>query len=312
MKQPADRTRDVDIRGVLAFTALAMGLGALAVAPLWLSPAGLAHPAATPLMVAMMWSPAVAALIVVRWVSPDERGLKERLGLGLGRDWLPMWLFAWLAWPAMSVLAPFVGWMFGCFELDLVELSGFRALIVTTAGDAAAEEVFATVPIHALAAAQLFNMLLAPMLNVPAVLGEELGWRGYLLPALQPLGDWAALVLHGVIWGLWHAPVILLGYNYPQHPVLGVGLMTVLCVVHGILMGWTRSRTGSVWPAVIAHGALNGSAAFLVVVSAAGAEFDTALVGMTGVTGWLIPVGVIVGLTAAGMLPAASSPDPIR
>jgi membrane protease YdiL (CAAX protease family) len=52
--------------------------------------------------------------------------------------------------------------------------------------------------------------------------GEEFGWTGYLLPRLLPLGRWRAALLYGVAWGLWHAPVIVGGHNYPGHPVAGV------------------------------------------------------------------------------------------
>ena len=65
----------------------------------------------------------------------------------------------------------------------------------------------------------------APLINTLLALGEELGWRGLLLPELLPLGQRRAILLSGVIWGFWHAPVILQGHNYPSQPVLGVFLM---------------------------------------------------------------------------------------
>ncbi|MGH7919879.1 MAG: CPBP family intramembrane glutamic endopeptidase, partial [Candidatus Dormibacteraceae bacterium] len=61
----------------------------------------------------------------------------------------------------------------------------------------------------ALLFAQLFqDLVLAVLANCLFTLGEEFGWRGHLVPRLAPLGElWAALIV-GVLWGLWHAPLI--------------------------------------------------------------------------------------------------------
>src|SRR5436305_814196 len=77
----------------------------------------------------------------------------------------------------------------------------------------------------------MISFPLQALLLTPLAFGEQWGWRGYLLPRLLPLGQWPALLLSGAIWGLWHAPVILLGYNYPQHPILGVLVMVGTCAV---------------------------------------------------------------------------------
>src|SRR5690349_19574724 len=52
-------------------------------------------------------------------------------------------------------------------------------------------------------------------LNTMLAFGEEYGWRGYLLPKLLPLGEARAATIVGVIWGLWHAPLLIAGLNYP-------------------------------------------------------------------------------------------------
>nr|WP_198151280.1 CPBP family glutamic-type intramembrane protease [Kibdelosporangium sp. MJ126-NF4]ADB02868.1 AzicU7 [Kibdelosporangium sp. MJ126-NF4]CEL14081.1 CAAX amino terminal protease family protein [Kibdelosporangium sp. MJ126-NF4]CTQ88447.1 CAAX amino terminal protease family protein [Kibdelosporangium sp. MJ126-NF4] len=95
---------------------------------------------------------------------------------------------------------------------------------------------------------------------VPAlvlVLGEELGW-GYLLPRLLPLGLWPGLLLAGLLWGLFHAPLTLQGYGYPdQNGLVATLMFTVAHVLLGTLMGWIRLASGSVWPAVALHGASN-------------------------------------------------------
>jgi membrane protease YdiL (CAAX protease family) len=100
----------------------------------------------------------------------------------------------------------------------------------------------------------------APLINTLLALGEELGWRGLLLPELLPLGQRRAILLSGVIWGFWHAPVILQGHNYPSQPVLGVFLMVVFTVLAGAFFGWLYLRTRSPWAPALAHGSLNAIA----------------------------------------------------
>jgi membrane protease YdiL (CAAX protease family) len=301
------RASTLDRRGIAGFILLAYGLAWLAVSPLWLSGQGLRHPLALPLITAMMFTPSLATLIVTRFISRPPEGIRTATGLrlGKGRGWGWYWLFAWLGVLLLAAATPFVGALFGLYALDLKEFSGFRAALEAAGAGAA----LAQVPVQAILLAQLAMLPLAPLINAIPTFGEEWGWRGYLLPRLLPLGQWPALILSGVIWGLWHAPVILLGYNYPAHPAVGWLLMVGMCVVWGILFGWTRLATGSVWPAVIAHGALNGAAGMVNVLFREGTAFDSALVGVTGVTGWILPLLVIGLLVATGRLPVRDAPD---
>ena len=90
-------------------------------------------------------------------------------------------------------------------------------------------------------------------------LTEEIGWRGYLLPRLGGLGARKALLLSGLLHGVWHLPVILLTTLYHPHGnrlvVLTVFSVTVTAV--GVFLGWLRLRSDSVWPPVLAHSANN-------------------------------------------------------
>ena len=115
----------------------------------------------------------------------------------------------------------------------------------------------------------------------------------------MPLGAWQAILITGVAWGLWHSPVILLGYNFGRTDITGVLFMVGGCVMWGLFLGWLRLRTDSVWPAVLAHGSLNAVGGFVVLVSAAGSTVDMAVVGPLGVVSWVllgIVMVVIVGL----------------
>jgi len=107
-------------------------------------------------------------------------------------------------------------------------------------------------------------LLISPLLNALPTFGEEFGWRGYLQPKLMPLGGQKAVLLTGVIWGIWHWPVILMGYNYGKDyfgaPFLGPLAMVWFTLSLSIIFGWLTIKAENVWPAVIAHGALNGIA----------------------------------------------------
>lgn len=103
--------------------------------------------------------------------------------------------------------------------------------------------------------------VIGPIINIPT-LGEELGWRGYLLPKLRMfLSDRAALIITGVIWGIWHIPVIVMGHNYGTdyvgYPWLGILAMIVFCVVLGVIEGYISIKLESVIPAFLIHSAVN-------------------------------------------------------
>ncbi len=74
-----------------------------------------------------------------------------------------------------------------------------------------------------------------------------------------------AVLIGGLIWGLWHAPLIALGHNYGTEyagaPWSGIAMMSLFCIVLGCIFTYLSNKTGSVWPAVIGHGAINGFAA---------------------------------------------------
>lgn len=107
---------------------------------------------------------------------------------------------------------------------------------------------------------------LAPILNFVTCFGEEWGWRGYLLPKMRSqLPTVPMLLVTGVIWGLWHAPLTAIGHNYglgyPGFPFTGIAMMCLFCVTMGIFLSWVTLKANSCIPAIIGHGAINGIAA---------------------------------------------------
>jgi membrane protease YdiL (CAAX protease family) len=94
--------------------------------------------------------------------------------------------------------------------------------------------------------------------------GEELGWRGYLLPRLLPLGETKAALSIGLIWGLWHIPTILLddhGFGAAL-PWLSIPMWVVVITLYSVFLTWLRTGSGSIWPGVLAHAVLNTYVSF--------------------------------------------------
>jgi len=119
-------------------------------------------------------------------------------------------------------------------------------------------------PLQFAAIQTLSALLISSPINAIATFGEEFGWRAFLLPELAPLGNRKALILSSIIWGIWHWPIIIMGHNYglnyPGYPWLGLIATMWLTLSVGIFFGWLSIKGKSVWPAVLAHGALNGLA----------------------------------------------------
>lgn len=167
---------------------------------------------------------------------------------------------AWLA-PALLTLAGSVLY-FLVFRGQFDPNMGYVRELVAAQG--------VSMPQAQMASSMALQIVLAiavgPLLNVLTGAGEELGWRGLLYPALQEkLPPAGACLVGGVIWGLWHTPVTLRGHNYglgyPGFPWAGVLMMCVFCIGLGTLLHWITQKTGSIWPAALAHGGVNAIAA---------------------------------------------------
>lgn len=163
---------------------------------------------------------------------------------------------------------------------------------------------FAPEQLNAVMAGQLIQAaLLGPVLNFVFAFGEEWGWRGYLLPKMkEKLPMLPLLLVNGVIWGLWHAPIICIGHNYgvgyPGYPITGILMMCGFCIVMGTLFTWLTLKSGSCIPAALAHGGLNAVASIGIYCSTDGGNpfVGPAAVGVIGGSAFLV-TAVIVGFS---------------
>jgi membrane protease YdiL (CAAX protease family) len=281
---------------------VALGGAWLAALPLWLA-GGLGSGF---LWVAsiMMFTPALGVL-AVRLL--DHRAPAREWARATGLAFGPrkgrtfaLLLVAWLGTPLLSAVAVALSAALGLLVVDF-DFSLFRTGL-------AAQNI--PTGVEASVLIQLAAMvLLAPLINSVLAFGEEWGWRGWLLPRLMEFGSWPALLLSGLIWGVWHAPLTLLGYNYPQLGPWAAVLFTGFCVIYGVLMGWLRLYSGSVWPAVLCHGALNASGGLPMLLGSAAEPPNLVVAGVTGLVGWVLMA--VLGLLVMRRWPVARAPQPV-
>ncbi|MEY8039415.1 CPBP family intramembrane glutamic endopeptidase [Saccharopolyspora cebuensis] len=303
MRTDQDR---VDVRGVVSFVAIAYAPAWLLTLPLWLTGQGLTWVWSPVVLVLMMFMPAVAAYVVDKWISPRPRPLRYGGVTNDGgvRRWWRYGLLAWLGAPVAMVLALLVGSLLGVYQADWTGFSGLAQQQQVVVGEAE------TTSPASLAMAEIGKLFLFGWLNVIPAFGAEWGWRGYLSRALLPLGQPGMFVTTGVLWGLWHAPLLVLGYNYPTAPVVAAVLMMVgYCTLLGVLLGWLRLASESVWPAAIAHGFVNASAALPIVFGAAGHPITGISEGLLGWSGWIVLGLLILVLTMVNKLPVRLDTD---
>ena len=150
----------------------------------------------------------------------------------------------------------------------------------------------------------LFAVILAPAINMFPALGEEVGWRGYMMPRLKErFGLLNGRLLGGVVWGVWHWPLMLLvgyeyGTNYLGAPVLGLGVWCVVCFALNTLLDFLYEKTGCIWVPAVAHGAFNAIAALpQVLITPADAYYNVLGPMPIGLISVLPMLAVAVGLT---------------
>lgn len=148
-----------------------------------------------------------------------------------------------------------------------------------------AKEQLASMPVHPVWLILVLALISGTTINAVLGFGEELGWRGFLQKELSVMGFWKSSALIGFIWGIWHAPLILLGLNYPQNPQMGVLLMTGWTILLAPLFSYIRLKSRSVIAASIFHGTINAVPGLAVILISGGNELT---VGLTGLAGFIV------------------------
>lgn len=274
----------IDKKGIASFLIITFGLtyaieGALVAAGFRFS----AVPAisAQLIVAGVMWVPALATVITVKFITREGFGITN-MRFGPWRPYVASALLMPLVFAAVYGLT----WLLGLGRPDW-QLTAFRQTMPA-----------AGAPLEQLASLQtmlpvllVVSIIVGPTINGIFGFGEEFGWRGYLLPRLMPLGKPRAFAVLGMVWGLWHAPLIAIGFNYPGYPVWGILWMMALMTAFGIYLNEMTLKYRSSILAGSIHGAFNGQA--YGIWRLLFPTVNPLLGGMTGLVG--IAVWLVIG-----------------
>lgn len=293
---PIVMSSSVDWRAVRIFLALAFGLAwtaevvALACGVRFTSPTL----SSTALLAWVMLTPAIAALIVRRFITREgfaTAGLRR----GPWRPYLLVWLGVPLLVAGIYALTILTG--LGRFDPSL-------ATLMNRMREVAHGQPLPHLPPLLVLAAAIFaqSLTLGVLITSIFTFGEEFGWTGYLLVRLLPLGRWRAALVYGAIWGLWHAPVIAGGHNYPGHPLIGPVMMCALTIAFALTQTALRLRFDSVLLTSFFHASINTQGLGILPMFVIGVS--PILGGITGVVG-------IMAFGALGTWLLARTPEPL-
>ena len=222
----------------------------------------------------LMWVPAAASIVARLVLREGFSDVSFRVG---GRRGWNAIGFALVFPIIVGLIAYGTAWTTGLVQFSPRPMS----LVAPLIGDSTSPVFVLVVNIAAAATVvTLFSVLTAA--------GEEIGWRGYMLTRLVESGVPMPIFASGVIWGLWHVPLILGGvYLAGPPPQLSALLWMVVATSFSFVFARLRLETGSVWPAIALHAAWNS------IIQAA---LDPASSGETA-TLWVGESGILVALT---------------
>jgi membrane protease YdiL (CAAX protease family) len=130
-------------------------------------------------------------------------------------------------------------------------------------------------------------------INLPFMFGEELGWRGLMFTETLKMGFLRSSLFIGLVWGIWHLPVILMGHNYPHHPYLGSLMMCLFTMAVAPLFSYVRAKTRSILGSCMLHGMINATGSMYLIYVADGNELYSFVAGWAGIIAAVLIVIVI-------------------
>lgn len=220
--------------------------------------------AATALSLAIVYmaGPAVAAVVCAVIYDRD----RFFTALGLARNPFNFWLLVAFAAPIVISLAAY--YFTATFSgREMLALGPAFAVQLKNAG---VDPDSLPLSVEQFALLQIATApLIAGIVNtIIMMLTEEVGWRGWLWDRWRRMPFWRHAALTGVIWGVWHAPIVALGHNYPGMPVWGPVLFTGWVMLLTPVIALMRERGGSMVHAAMFHGVLNGVAPITIILMA--------------------------------------------
>lgn len=201
-----------------------------------------------------MWCPGLAVLVL--WLM---NGRQKTMVPSFNPLLTTKWIWYLIAW-GIPVISMVVGGIcyFIVFPGDLTFSFDVISKAAQEAGSPISSEYAAQIALIQILSA----LTIGPLINIFLAVGEEIGWRGFLYPALaERFRPAYAHVAMGLIWGIWHTPINAMGHNYGVkyvgYPYLGIVVMCVFTFGIGVFLSFITERSGSIWPAALCHGAVN-------------------------------------------------------
>lgn len=298
----------LDRRRIYLFVAITYSLSILLALVVFLSGGifvkipGTMRPVAMILMIVLMLAPTIAN-IATRLITRE--GWSNMLLRPKLRGGWPYYLVGWIA-PALAIIVGGVIY----YLLFPAQFDPSMSYVRQAFGG----EVPANTTIWTILLSRLSVAVVATLPTLPIMLGEELGWRGYLLPKLMPLGGRKAALLIGVIHGAWHWPFFPMGYNYGFDRfglplVAGALLYLVFVIFLSTFFAWVTLRSGTVWPAALAHGTINNTADTMVnyMRTAPNSLVGPMPLGIVGMLGFAL-LALPIFFSRSALAPMASAP----
>jgi len=228
-------------------------------------------------VVGIMWCPALAAFATLKL---NGRKLSE-----LGWKW-PQTKYATMSW--------FIPLLYATVAYAIVWASGrggfpnheFMQHLVSRMG-------MHTSPVVSTVVYVLLTGSFGLVESLATALGEEIGWRGFLVPELfRTMGFTSTALISGVVWACWHYPILIWGdYNAGTPTWYGLTCFTVLVVAISVVFAWMRLKSGSLWVGALLHASHN-----LYIQ-----DIFSPLTSNTGKTAWFIDeFGAVLPIVAVG------------
>lgn len=265
------------------FTGVVFAVSWIPVGLLYLAGVRLAGPTGLLLAILYMSTPALSVVLVDKvLLRAEKRSIRNTYQIRF--SWNRWMTVAWL-WPViislfampLALILPGISW-----TPDMQGMFDRYAGLMTPEQIALMQEQISQLPIHPLFLSIVMALVAGLSVNAIAGFGEELGWRGLMVHELRKMNFWKANLIIGTIWGLWHAPLILQGHNYPSAPVAGVVMMIIWTILLSPLFAYTRAKSGTVLAAAVSHGVLNASYTLSILFLAGGNEFIVGIFGLAG------------------------------
>jgi membrane protease YdiL (CAAX protease family) len=215
--------------------------------------AGLIQPEQNNTISSLLLIPGVIGLVLLIVLRLMKGGKEAFASTGLAGGKWQVWLGYGFGLVAFFGLQTFLNYVFKLGEV--VNLNETFPQLATT-----------NLPASALILLPVVSMILiGPFLGLITTFGEEYGWRGYLQSELIRLGRVRGVFLLGVIWGVWHWPVIWMGYNYPGQPILGSIAMVIWCLILAYFLAYAVFKSQGIWTAAYLHALNNQSLSFFML-----------------------------------------------